>query len=441
MEKVMCNICATNKSKSEIIKCSNCDFECCKSCLKEYIKSKFKDIVNCMNCKITFTRHTLVSYLGITYINKEFKQIQDKIRIDRQLSLLPTFQDKAKTEKLLEKEIKEMIELRKILLEKQSVIRDLEYITKFPTDKKNYIRQCSIAECKGFLNSNYKCDLCDNVTCKDCLEPVKTDHICDPDTKKTAELLKKDTKYCPKCNNGIYKIDGCDQIFCTICCTAFSWKTGIIETGRIHNPHYYEMLRKQATNGEIPREEDLIERQNCDVINNNILRQCNHLYKNKNEIIKKISYFMMEYIRYYYHVNSINETFESILIKINNNIERKNIDYLKNEINKEEYEKSISIYGKKAELSNEKLMIINTLKNSINDIIMKFYKEVCNKLLDANHIVLITYENNMIETKNKLELFINYCIEEDLKLIKLYSSKSKLDILNYPKFHIELSKT
>lgn len=44
----------------------------------------------------------------------------------------------------------------------------------------------------------------------------------------------------------------CDQMFCVECHTAFSWVTGNIVTGVIHNPHYYEFLRKQG-NGVAPR--------------------------------------------------------------------------------------------------------------------------------------------------------------------------------------------
>lgn len=44
----------------------------------------------------------------------------------------------------------------------------------------------------------------------------------------------------------------CDQMYCIDCHTAFSWNTGQIVNGIIHNPHYYEYLRKLG-NGTAPR--------------------------------------------------------------------------------------------------------------------------------------------------------------------------------------------
>jgi hypothetical protein len=65
-------------------------------------------------------------------------------------------------------------------------------------------------------------------------------------------MLAKDTKNCPKCTTPIFKINGCDQMYCTQCHTAFSWTNGAIEKGVIHNPHYYEYQRR-INNGVIPR--------------------------------------------------------------------------------------------------------------------------------------------------------------------------------------------
>jgi hypothetical protein len=62
----------------------------------------------------------------------------------------------------------------------------------------------------------------------------------------TAELLNKDTKPCPKCSMGIFRIEGCDMMFCTQCHTAFDWRTGAIETRNIHNPHYFEWSQRNG---------------------------------------------------------------------------------------------------------------------------------------------------------------------------------------------------
>jgi len=44
----------------------------------------------------------------------------------------------------------------------------------------------------------------------------------------------------------------CDQMWCSVCFTPFSWTSGKKVTGVIHNPHYYEWQRQQ-NNGVAPR--------------------------------------------------------------------------------------------------------------------------------------------------------------------------------------------
>jgi hypothetical protein len=79
---------------------------------------------------------------------------------------------------------------------------------------------------------------------------LKDDHECNPDTVATIIELKKTTKPCPSCQTLIYKTEGCDQMWCIQCHTAFSWRSGQIEKGIIHNPHYFEYLKEK---GDLPR--------------------------------------------------------------------------------------------------------------------------------------------------------------------------------------------
>ena len=126
-------------------------------------------------------------------------------------------------------------------------------------ERREFIMRCPGADCRGFLSTAYKCGTCSKKTCSECTEIIDedsdTEHKCKPESVESTKAIKKETRPCPKCAAPIFKIDGCDQMWCTNgdCNTAFSWTTGHVVTGRVHNPHYYEWIRRTG-GGQAPRE-------------------------------------------------------------------------------------------------------------------------------------------------------------------------------------------
>lgn len=146
-------------------------------------------------------------------------------------------------------------------LHRELLLADLktqEHIYKHGGSLKNiYVKmQCIKPDCKGFLNDNYVCGLCNVKVCKDChmcMDDVDgIEHVCKQENIESVKTIAIETKPCPTCYVPVYKTEGCDQMFCVQCHTAFSWNTGMIERGRIHNPHYYEWLRQKRK--QMPRE-------------------------------------------------------------------------------------------------------------------------------------------------------------------------------------------
>lgn len=112
------------------------------------------------------------------------------------------------------------------------------------------VKACITNGCSGFLDEHFACGLCSVKVCKGCHEAKVNGHECNEDTVATIKAIKTEARGCPKCATLISKIDGCDQMWCTQCHATFSWRTGQVEEGHTHNPHYYEYMRK---NGGMPR--------------------------------------------------------------------------------------------------------------------------------------------------------------------------------------------
>jgi hypothetical protein len=262
-EVPVCQICDENLNKSVhlSIQCEYCQFESCRKCWETYILNE--TTVKCMNtaCGKEWTRKFIRKSLTLTFINKQLKAHKEKILFDQERALLPA------TQPIIERKI-QCAKIDKQIRAYQLQIRDIQQIVQQLYDEKavivrrkttneraQFVRACPDEDCRGFLSTQWKCGICEKWTCPEC-HLIKgftrdAEHTCNPDDVATAKLLANDTKPCPKCATGIFKIDGCDQMWCTQCHTAFNWRTGNIENN-IHNPHYYEWLRRN-NNGEVPR--------------------------------------------------------------------------------------------------------------------------------------------------------------------------------------------
>jgi hypothetical protein len=137
-------------------------------------------------------------------------------------------------------------------------------------ERATFIKPCPVNDCKGFLSNKYKCGLCTTYCCSDCFEIIgklqgdddssfkalKDKHKCDPANVETAKMIRKECKPCPKCGVQIFRISGCNQMWCTSCHTAFDFVSGKVDTGLVHNPHYAQYMREQREGqGEVVRGE------------------------------------------------------------------------------------------------------------------------------------------------------------------------------------------
>jgi hypothetical protein len=75
------------------------------------------------------------------------------------------------------------------------------------------------------------------------LEIIKPGHKCDPDLVKTMIDILENSRPCPKCGERIFRVSGCDQMFCVVCHVGFYYNTGEIITTPFHNPHRMEWLQ------------------------------------------------------------------------------------------------------------------------------------------------------------------------------------------------------
>ena len=393
-----CPICCEdfNKSTRKEVTCLKCNEMFCMACVKKYIT---EEVCACLSCKCEWDEDFLSSVLTRKFMTSDYRALMRKKLFDIETALLPQTMPLAELtlrKKTLEENAAALnAKIKQLYSQRQLIFDEINYCEevlgsggKYQSYKPETVSGCPKEDCRGFISrKKWECGLCNTRVCEKCFEILpevrnggeasanNTPHVCKQENIDTAKVILKECKPCPKCSAQIFKIDGCDQMFCVQCSTAFSWVTGKVETGRIHNPHYYEWVRHN-NNGVVPREPG-----DGDPCANNQLIQIGWLEWNLRNCAKDIRDRVFKLHQKTAHLQDV--VLQNLLEERDNTQLR--IDYLLNRIDRPLFEKEIEKRNR-AEL--KKKVIANCINLYISVMIEHFNTWRQNNIHDYKQIFI-----------------------------------------------------
>jgi hypothetical protein len=358
----------------------------------EYMLTKIKLLAERKKLRTRYNRVTTQKklYLKFSATNKqdaEIKKAYNEIKLEHtQLK----FQIEHVVEKVRLLELSHLLSVRAGSVQASVTTKE---------EARKFTRACPADGCRGFLSTQWKCGLCELWTCPDCHEVIGIDknaanHTCKQENVESAKLIAKDSRPCPSCASLIFKIEGCDQMFCVQCHTAFSWRTGRVETGTIHNPHYYEFMRKN-NGGIIPRAPGDEECGGVPNIQQFILKLKN-TYANLDDYPNEL----LQALQLYNHIqhNELRGNFLLPNIGIVNRVLRAR--FLIKEIDEDKFKKLLQQHEKKYEKIKEARFTMSMFNTALGDMLRRVYAETST-----------TSVHELINEMNELRTYTNRCFE------------------------------
>ena len=270
-----CSVCVEPFNNSrKVIVCMHCDLECCTECATKYLETSVLT-PQCMQCHQLWSHQYIRERFGSPFV-KKMADARKRVLFSEQQALFPHTQEYINLESRFEQikneefalvhemgvskdeRARRSIKLYNEKCNNRARINDIvnplrvlydyrnTHVSDVPT--KMYTKPCGRGDCKGYVNAeDHTCELCRTEYCSECMEEKGGVHQCKPEDVSTAEMLRNDTKGCPKCAVPIHRISGCPDMFCVHCKTAFDWNSLRINERGNSNPHYYQWVRDNAS--------------------------------------------------------------------------------------------------------------------------------------------------------------------------------------------------
>lgn len=244
-QETECTICYGDINKKSLV-CPKCTTSICEECCITYFSytAGDRELPKCPNkeCQYGFLYKDIVSkediipsflscvkaYFLHSYKSDEVKEkmemeaMLDKVRKDKMVFLVHNLPPAvALTAKLCMS--RRMVTVGK--LQKEKITRE----------RKTATRACINSSCRGYLNSDYKCGLCDSSFCKECERKIRGSHTCKQEDIDSMKEMRS-SRSCPNCSVPIFKYEGCMMMTCPVCKYHFHYETGEqIGFGNNHN--------------------------------------------------------------------------------------------------------------------------------------------------------------------------------------------------------------
>ena len=311
MNNNSCAVC-WEEDKTRMTSCPSCEKQVCGECFQAGMMAELRE-PQCLLCRAILPLEWIIETQPPEWIHDTFWSHWARWKMEMEKQRLPEDQEKAgfmREIKQLRNLIQELPTLKKIqkyprryggeerlheVRQQKKELRDRIHVLKQLYDEEDadneeteesgerrereqevvIIMGCPSEECRGYVGekgSRLSCGLCKKKVCRDCgkimdmettvNENENNKHRCVSSDRDSFQMIRRETKPCPKCARPIYKASGCDQMWCVICHATFSWDTGEMintSTNHVHNPHYYEWIQKMTDTQMIGRmiEEEL----------------------------------------------------------------------------------------------------------------------------------------------------------------------------------------
>lgn len=283
---IVCSRGIVLKRMTSAIACPSCEYVTCVGCLLTWLHQSPTN--GCVNCRLPFTDlylfqnipknqqkvHTLVlanahiaadaGYMQATRtaVSRIIREESLKRRLHEVKRLLLTTMHALKISqhdlayaRLQKMETRERLAemAQKVQSDKQctsdvmAMVRSVEqeYLHVGMATATASVKCNNTPHCLGIVDENLHCDLCENTNCRDCGASYNGLHTCNPAEVESLAAIRGDSKSCPQCGVMIYRVSGCDHMWCSQCHVNFNWLTmAILRPGSVHNPDQVQYMRR-----------------------------------------------------------------------------------------------------------------------------------------------------------------------------------------------------